>query len=88
MRQIFISNIRVRENETADIIISDVFEFTNFSVNAKSGNSVYIIDVHCCFNYSERKLNLQDQGGVILYRRLLNQFIGDQEKLKGTSKNS
>lgn len=42
-------------------------------------SNIFIIDVHCCFN---EKSKMQDQGGVTIYRQLLNIFKGNQDKLK------
>lgn len=51
-----------------------------------SGNTIYAIDVHSTFNHktgeNERQLILQEQGGVIIYRYLLNRFKDFQENLK------
>ncbi len=49
-------------------------------------NTIYIIDVHCTFKHTkqsnERQLKLQEQGGVIIYRHLLNLYKEQQDNLK------
>ena len=82
MLQVFISNIQVQVTETTEIITNDDFDISNFSVRDTTGYTVYVIDVHCSFNYGNRKLKYQEQGGVIIYRHLLKQFEKCQDKLK------
>jgi hypothetical protein len=51
-----------------------------------SGNTIYAVDVHCTFDFrtgeNERKLKLQEQGGLIIYRYLLKKFKDFQDRLK------
>lgn len=44
-----------------------------------TGETVFVIDVHCVNAYSEK---LQLQGGVLVFRHLLNLFKGNHDKLK------
>jgi hypothetical protein len=51
-----------------------------------TGDTVYIIDVHCTFLHgrqgTKRRLKAQEQGGVIIYRRLLELFKDHPGNLK------
>jgi len=78
MQRVFISNTAVQES--GDIKIDGFFDIANLPIEKeqKDGNTIFVIDVHCTFN----QLKLQEQGGVIIYRHLLNQFKDCQDKLK------
>jgi hypothetical protein len=92
MQQIvFISNETVSTAGTfvagADTIITegdlvDVLE----KVTDTSGNTIFVINVHCVFQIGERdnkrQIKLQEQGGVIIYRHLLNKFKNSPSNLK------
>ena len=86
MKRVFISNTRMQEDTGANIITDDAFDVANFPVPDTTGGTVYIIDVHSTFPYGgqggRRRLKAQEQGGVIIYRHLLEHFKGNQDKLK------
>jgi hypothetical protein len=54
------------------------FNLDELNINT-SGDSVFIIDVHCTFKGAEKA---QQQGGVAIYRHLLNRFRHCQDRLK------
>lgn len=45
----------------------------------QSNDTVFIINIHCLFGYHT---NMQDQAGVHLYRQLLKNYDGKQDRLK------
>lgn len=79
MQRVFISNNE--ELSSADVKITNDFDIRNLSVtkNQKNGDTVFVIDVHCTFKDKEK---MQQQGGADIYRHLLKQFDGCQDKLK------
>ena len=77
MPRVFISNKAVQHS--GGKIIDAAFNIDNFTVADTTGNTVYVIDVHCTFKGADK---MQQQGGVIIYRYLLHQFKDCQEKLK------
>lgn len=81
MPRVFISNTKVQETEEADFIFSPGKGIEQLYEKAidLTGNTVYVIDVHCTFTEAKK---MQQQGGVIIYRHLLKIFDGKQEKLK------
>lgn len=82
MQKVFISNTKNTgvENIILDSssTISKSFDDAEIN-NYKNGDFVFIIDIHCTFNGTEK---MQQQGGVFVYRHLLNHFEGHQDKLK------
>ena len=78
MPRVFISNTKVQES--GDIKIDASFDVSNFVAEQhKSGDTTFIIDVHCKFKEAEK---MQQHGGVIIYRHLLSKFKDCQDKLK------
>ncbi|MCO5233046.1 MAG: hypothetical protein M9888_04860 [Chitinophagales bacterium] len=81
MNPVYISNISAKNEKVAEIVfakkngIEQLFE----KVIDTSGDTVFVIDVHCTFKGVEKMLQ---QGGVIIYRHLLKQFEKCQDKLK------
>lgn len=82
MQRVFIANTKVQNTEN-DIVFSpgNSVEEMLKAVDT-SGNTVFVIDVHCVFTKKGRLLKLQDLGGVTIYRHLLQKFNGQQGKLK------
>jgi CheY-like chemotaxis protein len=76
---VFISNAQVQRS--GDIVIDDSFNVEKWCLDdeVKSGDNIFIIDVHCVVKGAE---SMQQQGGVIIYRHLLRIFQGCQDKLK------
>lgn len=85
IRHVYISNNSTNSKSVDEIALSKEkgIEQLNEDVNRQkidtSGNSIFIIDVHCTFTEAKK---MQQQGGVIIYRHLLKIFDGKQEKLK------
>lgn len=81
MPRVFISNTKVQETEEADFTISPSKGIEQLYEKAIdfTGNTAYVIDVHCTFKGAEK---MQQQGGVAIYRHLLKEFDGKQDKLK------
>lgn len=79
MERAFISNNK--EVATKGFEVNKDFDAINLPVKTEhqDGNTVFVIDVHCTFKQAEK---LQQQGGVIIYRHLLNKFKDCQDKLK------
>lgn len=82
MQRVFISNTKIQETETDIVLCSDSRIGDKLKTVDTSGNTVFVIDVHCVFTKKGRELKLQEQGGVIIYRHLLQKFNGHQNKLK------
>ena len=80
MKRFYISNTEVLKDYS--IITNGAFEIGNFFVPDFTGNTVYVIDVHCRFTKGNKEFFLQHQGGLVVYRHLLKQFEGRQDKLK------
>lgn len=87
MNLVFISNIEFSNPAIAGHDYSPHIATINSSIDSicaslnqikKDGNAVFIIDVHCTIKGAEK---MQQQGGVIIYRHLLKQFDGNQDKL-------
>lgn len=81
MPRVFISNTKVQETENTDFIFSPskgIEQLYEKEIDF-TGNTVYVIDVHCTFKEAEK---MQQQGGVIIYRHLLKRFEKCQDKLK------
>ena len=78
LKRVFISNITHRCFNNS-IVIDTKNKFTGLPTIDSSGNTIFIIDVHCTFKGAEK---MQQQGGVIIYRHLLKQFEKCQDKLK------
>ena len=82
MNKVFISNTKVQNTET-DIVFCPTNRLSEkLEAVDTSGKTVYVIDVHCVFTNNKKQLKLQDQGGVTIYRQLLQKFDGNQDKLK------
>lgn len=78
---VYVSNICVEGREAIDIVLINdkgIEQINEIRVET-SGNIVFVIDVHCTFKGAEK---LQQQGGVTIYRHLLQKFNGQQEMLK------
>lgn len=60
----------------------DDFEIEHFNAPDITGNTIYIIDVHYRLSIRNKRLALQNQGGLTIYRILLKQFKGREDKLK------
>ncbi|MBK8808691.1 MAG: hypothetical protein IPO21_19460 [Bacteroidales bacterium] len=80
MNLVFISNIHFTRPEingystdnaiaTKSKSVAEINELVK-KINQDEEN-IFIIDVHCCFT---EKTKMQDQGGVTIYRLLLNVF--------------
>ena len=81
MKHVYISNNSATKENVAEIVFAKekgIEQLREKSVD-DSGNTIFIIDVHCSFKKAEK---LQQQGGVIIYRHLLKMFEGKQDKLK------
>lgn len=81
MNHVYISNNSANNKSIDEIALSKekgIEQLREKSVD-DSGNTIFIIDVHCSFKKAEK---LQQQGGVIIYRHLLKMFEGKQDKLK------
>ena len=83
MSVILISTVAIPNDSYVNLIKSigtkSGFDINSFKVDDTSGSSVFLIDVHCTFDESAK---MQEQGGVIIYRRLLKLFEGKQDRLK------
>jgi len=88
MNLVFISNIHFTRPEingystdnaiaTKSKSVAEINELVK-KINQDEEN-IFIIDVHCCFT---EKTKMQDQGGVTIYRLLLNVFKENQDKLR------
>ncbi len=88
MNLIFISNIEFTKPEINGYSTDNAIATMNKSIISifellcqveQKGNNIFVIDVHCCFSETKK---MQDQGGVIIYRHLLNLFKDNQYNLK------
>jgi CheY-like chemotaxis protein len=91
MNLIFISNNTIEQTVVENHSVNSLSTKSGLgslldTITDKSGNTIFVIDVHCTFingaGKSGIQLKLQEQGGVIIYRHLLNKFKDCQDKLK------
>lgn len=84
MQKVLFSNTKIPNFENIEVdsstTLNETFDkYDEQFKRYKDGNSVFVIYVHCTFKGAS---NPQDQGGVIIYRKLLEKFKDCQDKLK------